>query len=94
MAKQFPPRKFFWDIFSTLYEEDASDLIQATKEMHYSAMAEKREKKPLIMREDVFQKLKDLHYFSKSKGKALHFMDLDKRKKEAERSKRKAGRKF
>jgi hypothetical protein len=35
------------------------------KEIHYKHMAEKREKKPLIMRKDVFQKLKDLHYFSK-----------------------------
>jgi hypothetical protein len=91
---QLPPRKFFWDVYSTLYYDEVSDMIKEVNELHYHNCRRKKDRKPFTIREDIYQTLRNLNYYSKRKGRALHYIDFEKRKKKVEERKKKHNDRF
>ena len=66
-----PSRKFFWEVFASLYYNEATQIIEEERERKYSK--EEKEKKQVIMVDpSILNELQKVSYFSKSKGRALY----------------------
>ena len=71
-----PPKRFLWDIFSTMDPDLANKFIShSLKERN---LENKEGDKTVEVSEDVLNQLHSAHYFSKKKGKALFMLTASK----------------
>ena len=71
-----PPKKFMWDVFSTLDSDLALKFIKFSIDQR--AEEEKEGDKTIEVSEDVLKEMESVNYFSKKKGKALYMLKASK----------------
>ena len=65
-----PGRKFFWEVFGSLYYDDAVRFINEQREDRYNL--EEELKKKIKIDPDIYQDIMSCKYFSKKRGRALN----------------------
>ena len=66
-----PGRRHFWEVFATLYYEDAKRFIDDERTRRYET-EEKEMNKSMKIDPLIFKQIMDCKYFSKKKGRALY----------------------
>jgi len=66
-----PGRRHFWEVFATLYYEDAKRFIDDERTRRYET-EEKEMNKSMKIDPIIFKQIMDCKYFSKKKGRALY----------------------
>jgi len=66
-----PGRRHFWEVFATLYYEDAKRFIDDERTRRYET-EEKEMNKSMKIDPVIFKQIMDCKYFSKKKGRALY----------------------
>ena len=71
-----PPRKYFWDIFSTLNKKLAENFINhSIKERNKQKVAQESR---IEISADMMEQINKKHFYSKQKGRALSMLVTDK----------------
>jgi hypothetical protein len=68
-----PGRKYFWQVFGTLFHEDAKRFIDMEREKRYVEEEEQKER-VMMINPQILDELENVKYFSKKKGRALFKM--------------------
>ena len=66
-----PGRKFFWEVFGSLYYDDAVRFINEQREDRYNLEEEEQNKK-IKIDPVIYQDILSCKYFSKKRGRALN----------------------
>jgi len=66
-----PGRRHFWEVFATLYYDDAKRFIEDERTRRYET-EEKENNKSMKIDPLIFKQIMDCKYFSKKKGRALY----------------------
>ena len=66
-----PGRRHFWEVFATLYYDDAMRFIEDERTRRYET-EEKEMNKSMKIDPVIFKQIMDCKYFSKKKGRALY----------------------
>ena len=72
-ANYIPTRRFFWEVFGTLYHDEAKDFIAQEREARYQR-EEKQKERVIYVEPKILEALEAVNYFSKTKGRALFKM--------------------
>lgn len=83
----FPPKKFLWDLFSTIDNDLALKFVKHSIDKR--ADEEVAGDKTIEVAEEILAEVKTFNYFSKKKGKALHMMKAKKEYTTIQRKRRK-----
>lgn len=81
-----PGRKFFWQVFGTLYHDDAKRYINMEREKRF-AEEEQAKERVMLINPEILEELQNTQYYSRKKGRALFKMTakqyppLEKKKK-------------
>jgi hypothetical protein len=70
-AGYIPPRNFFWEVFGTLYFEDAKRFIDEERYARYQS-EENDKQRSIKVQPEFLKALEEVNYFSKKKGRALY----------------------
>ena len=71
-----PPRKYFWDIFSTLKQKSAEKFIDhSIKERNKQKVTQESR---IEISADIIKQINRKHFYSKQKGRALSMLVTDK----------------
>mgnify|MGYP003441658618 CR=1 FL=1 len=81
-----PPKRFMWDVFSTLNFELATLFVQHS--MKIRNWAEDDKNKVVEIDEEILRDIKNASFFSKKKGTALNMLTIDRANKTIKRKRR------
>ena len=81
-----PPKKFLWDLFSTLNNELALKFVKYSIDQRAEEAVEGE--KTIEIAEEILDEVKQFRYFSKKRGKALHMMKAKKEFTDVKRKRR------
>ena len=71
-ASYIPPRKYFWDIFSTLNHELTEKIIDhSIKERKKQKVTQESK---IEISEEIMNQIKKKHFYSRQKGRALSML--------------------
>nr|AAA62603.1 ORF3 [Moneuplotes crassus] len=81
-----PPKKFMWDIFSTLDSDLAIKFVRHSIEQRTQEV--KEGDKTIEVSEEVLNDMKSVKYFTQKKGKALYMLKANKKYTNVKRKRR------
>ena len=68
-----PSRKYFWEIFASLHQEDAKQIIYNERKRKFEKEASEKTKE-IVINKDILDLIQGSLYFSKKKERALYNM--------------------
>ena len=64
-------RKFFWEVFASLYYEDAKTIIDNERKRKYEKVTNEKTNE-IVISKDILNLIQESLYYSKKKGRALY----------------------